>query len=84
LIEAQACGCPVIASTSTSIPEVAGDAALYADAHDVASFAAHVRALEESSLRLRLKYNAMINLRRYDYDMIKSAYIHSALKIAKP
>lgn len=29
LIEAMACGCPVIASNSSSLPEVAGDAALF-------------------------------------------------------
>ncbi|HEX5414451.1 MAG TPA: glycosyltransferase family 1 protein [Chloroflexota bacterium] len=47
LIEAMICGAPVIASTRGSIPEVVGDAALLADATDVAGFAAHLRALFE-------------------------------------
>jgi len=31
VLEAMACGCPVICSNNTSIPELAGDAALYCD-----------------------------------------------------
>lgn len=34
LIEAMACGCPIIAANCTSIPEVAGDAGLYFDPAD--------------------------------------------------
>ncbi|MGC8605381.1 MAG: glycosyltransferase family 4 protein, partial [Desulfomonilaceae bacterium] len=34
LVEAMACGCPIIAANCTSIPEVAGEAALYFDPED--------------------------------------------------
>ena len=34
LAEAMSCGCPIIAARSTSIPEVAGEAALYFDPND--------------------------------------------------
>ena len=37
LLEAMACGCPVITSNVLSLPEVAGDAALLVDATDVES-----------------------------------------------
>jgi glycosyltransferase involved in cell wall biosynthesis len=39
VLEAMACGTPVVCSRSASLPEVAGNAALYADAADAASIA---------------------------------------------
>lgn len=39
VLEAMACGAPVLTSTTSSLPEVAGDAALLADPHDVAALA---------------------------------------------
>jgi glycosyltransferase involved in cell wall biosynthesis len=44
-IEAQACGCPVVASTGGSLAEVLGDSALTAPAADEAALAGHVQAL---------------------------------------
>ncbi len=81
LIEAQACGCPVIASTTTSIPEVAGEAALYADPHDVTTFANHVRALEDPLLRADLVGQGECNLRRFDPDTISRAYSTFAFEL---
>ena len=82
LIEAHACGCPVIASTTTSIPEVAGAAALFAGPHDVASFASHVRALEDPATRARLIHHGEINLRRFDPVVISRSYTNCALQPA--
>jgi glycosyltransferase involved in cell wall biosynthesis len=42
-VEAMACGCPVVVSRSASLPEVCGDAALYADADDPQQLAASIR-----------------------------------------
>lgn len=74
LLEAQACGCPVIASSTTSIPEVAGAAALYADPLDVATFAAHVLALQDHAVRARLIQLGHQNLRRFAPEVVSAAY----------
>jgi glycosyltransferase involved in cell wall biosynthesis len=39
ILEAMACGCPVVCSNLTSLPEVAGDAALMIDPRDIPSLA---------------------------------------------
>ena len=74
LLEAQACDCPVIASTTTSIPEVAGSAALYADPYDVAIFADHVLELLNPAERARLIQLGHQNLRRFAPEVISAAY----------
>lgn len=54
LLEAMAHGCPVIASPLTSLPEVGGDAAAYADADDAEAWAnAMRRIVEDGDLRQR-------------------------------
>lgn len=74
LVEAQTCCCPVIASSTTSIPEVAGDGALYAEPNDVATFAEHVRTLEDPIERTRVINLGLINTRRFDKDVVSEAY----------
>jgi glycosyltransferase involved in cell wall biosynthesis len=52
MIEAMACGTPVVANNASCLPEVAGDAALLADADDAGAFAAAIRrAIEDEALR---------------------------------
>ncbi len=56
-LEAMACGCPVVSSNASSMPEILGDAALYVNPLDVEGWA---EALAEvlSSNRLRRKLSA--------------------------
>jgi glycosyltransferase involved in cell wall biosynthesis len=49
--EAMACGCPVVTSTTSSMPEVAGGAALLADPHDIMSIADRLLAVVRSPAR---------------------------------
>jgi glycosyltransferase involved in cell wall biosynthesis len=57
LLEAMACGCPVVASTRGSLPEVGGDAAVYAPPEDVEALAAQLLALlrDEGHRRLHVE-----------------------------
>lgn len=55
VVEAMACGAPVVTSTAASIPEAAGGAALAVDPDDVSGLAeAILRVLQEPSLRADL------------------------------
>jgi glycosyltransferase involved in cell wall biosynthesis len=54
ILEAMACGCPVVTSDLSSMPEIAGGAALLADPHDAGSIARSVlHAISSASPRLR-------------------------------
>ncbi|MFN3344427.1 MAG: glycosyltransferase family 4 protein [Chloroherpetonaceae bacterium] len=48
LLEAMQCGCPVITSTETSLPEIAGNAALLVNPYDTDAIANAMRQLIES------------------------------------
>ncbi len=49
IVEAMALGCPVISSDRASMPEVCGDAALFAPPDDPGAWLAHVKALKDSA-----------------------------------
>ena len=51
LLEALHCGCPVVTSNNSSVPEVTGDGALRVDSEDIDGFADAVRALMNDSDR---------------------------------
>lgn len=50
LLEAMACGCPVLCSNTSSLPEVGGDAAIYFDPTDPTAIALAVQRLLQNNL----------------------------------
>jgi glycosyltransferase involved in cell wall biosynthesis len=71
-VEAMACGTPVVASNTTSLPEVLGDAALLVDPMNVNQIAAGIeRSLFDQSLRTKLRERGIERSQQFDW--IKSA-----------
>jgi len=70
IIEAQACSSPVITSNTTSMPEVAGNAALLIDPNNVDSLAnAMERIVLSKELREDLAKKGYENIKRYTWDL---------------
>jgi glycosyltransferase involved in cell wall biosynthesis len=70
IIEAQACGCPVITSNTTSMPEVAGNAALLIDPRNAESLAkAMEKIILSKDLRKDLVKKGYENIKRYSWDL---------------
>jgi glycosyltransferase involved in cell wall biosynthesis len=60
VLEAMQCGCPVISSTSSSIPEVAGDACILIDPHDSQGLASTMeKVLSDKTVRNMMVRNGL-------------------------
>lgn len=67
--EAMACGTPVVCSNTSSLPEVAGDAALYFDPRDVDDIARTLhRALTDTTLRDTLHARGFAQVKPFTWD----------------
>lgn len=68
ILEAQACGCPVITSTVSSCPEVAGKGAVYVDPHSVDDIAAAmISIVKDKKLKAAVIKNGTANCRKYTW-----------------
>ena len=68
-LEAMYCGCPVIASSRTSLPEVCGDAAMYCDAASAEDIAEKISLMmTQSALRQGYRSKGMAHAQSYRWD----------------
>jgi glycosyltransferase involved in cell wall biosynthesis len=68
VLEAQACGTPVLTSNTSSLPEAAGDAALMADPYEIESLAAGLkRLLTDESMRHRCRERGLVHAARFSW-----------------
>ncbi len=69
ILEAMACGTPVITSNQSALPEAAGDAALLVDPENVAAIAdAMARILADQSLRKNLSSAGLAQAKRFSWE----------------
>lgn len=69
VLEAMACGAAVVTSNNSSIPEVAGDAALMIDAHDTEAITwAMQRVLDDPLWRAALRQKGLRQAKKFSWD----------------
>ena len=69
VIEAQACGCPVISSNSSSLPEVLGESALTCNPLDVNRFAELMNDIfNDNDLRKKIIAKGYENVKRFSWN----------------
>lgn len=75
IIEAMKTKCPVIAFKNSSIPEVAGEAALLYEEENVDSIIHGIQKLQDKDLRDRLKNKGIIQAEKFSWDNTFRQYI---------
>ncbi|SHL79277.1 glycosyltransferase family 4 protein [Hymenobacter psychrotolerans] len=85
IIEAQACASPVLTSDRSSMPEVAGGAALLSNPNSPAAIAeALVRLQQEPELRRQLIEKGLTNVRRFSWEQSAEVLWQAMQSVAKP
>ncbi len=75
IIEAQACGCPVICSNSGPLPEAAGDAGLFHDVSDERGFAEDLLQLGDPAKRAEWSAKSLRNASKFSTASMIANYI---------
>jgi glycosyltransferase involved in cell wall biosynthesis len=87
VLEAMACGTPVVCSSATSLPEVAGQNVLYADPHSPEEIANQLlRVFSDADLRVALIERGWKNLQRFSWEDTAAQTLtvyHQALHMAQ-
>lgn len=73
-IEAMSCGCPVVASNISSIPEVVGVSAILINPHKYDEISSGILQLQDVNIRNELIYKGKIHAQKFSWD--KSATEH--------
>ena len=83
-LEAFTCGCPVVLSNTSSMPEVGGDAVEYFTPSDVNDMAATIdKVLSDDALREQMREKGYEQLRKFDWETITRQIIECYEKVLK-
>lgn len=83
VLEALCMGTPVLTSDNSSLPEVAGDAALYIDPHMIESIASGIeRLLNDAALREKLSVAAKDSVGRFSWEHFTKVTLETLSKIS--
>jgi glycosyltransferase involved in cell wall biosynthesis len=84
ILEAMACGTPVITTNSSSIPEVVGDAAIMVDPHDPDGLAdAMDEVLSKEELRFELRRKGLERARSFSWEKTARQTLNVYNEVAK-
>jgi glycosyltransferase involved in cell wall biosynthesis len=83
VLEAMACGCPVITSNVSSLPEVVGDAALLVDPCDVEALAqAMLIVLEDDELKKEMSKKSIAQAQKFSWDRTSAEFLAVCADVA--
>lgn len=68
ILEAQACGCPVLTSNVSSMPEVGGEGAVYVDPYSVDDIVKGMKQMENGQLRMDKVKQGFENVKRFSWE----------------
>ncbi|NET28211.1 glycosyltransferase [Okeania sp. SIO1I7] len=84
IAEALACGCPVITCANASIPEVAGETAIYVDANDVDGLTDALCEVQKPKVRNSLIAAGLVQVKKFSWgkmaDIMSSTLIKATLE----
>ncbi|HWZ50010.1 MAG TPA: glycosyltransferase family 1 protein [Granulicella sp.] len=76
ILESMACDTPVLSSTAASLPEIAGDAALYFDPNRPEELAAQIdRVLSSSDLQLKMRHDGLARAASFSWKEMARRHI---------